>query len=482
MQSNLNLLSLQLKITQKMSIQKASTKGKALRINLQEDIYGCFAEIGAGQEVAANFFKAGASSMTIAYTQSAYDMKVSDGMYGQSKRYVSEERLMMMLYTEYETLSFRLPDKKEDCRFFAFCNTVESLNYAKTNQGQGWIGIRFQLEKGGEPNDIILHVRMYDKTNIEQQKALGILGVNLIHAAYFTNDKLDDFLDDLVENLSRDRIEVDMLRVTGPSFKTFDNRMAALNLVKKGMTEATMFDEKGNTLQPSDELYKRNILLFRGRFRPLTKVHEDIIENAKRQFIQEKGIKEENLSVIIELTIKGLTYEHGISVEDFMDRASLLNSLGYTVMISNFYRHYRMVEYLSKVNRNQWIGLAINVFNLETIFKESQYTDLDGGAFQGLGTGFSRNVQMLVYPGLNEKEELITLDRVQVEPHLKNLLQFLKDNEKVSEIQNYDEEILHVYTADILQRIQNKDKSWENDVPAGVAKAIKSLKLFGYKD
>lgn len=464
-----------------MSVQKATTQEKALKINLTENIYGCFAEIGAGQEVAANFFKAGASSGTIAYTQSAYDMKVSDGMYGRTKRYVSEERLKMMLYTEFETLNFRLPEKKKESRFFAFCNTVESLNYQKSNQGHGWIGLRFQLKEEEEPNDIILHVRLHDKTNIEQHRAIGILGVNLIHAAYFTNDHLTEFLDDLMQGLTRDRMEVDMLRVTGPSFKDFDNRMAALQLVKKGITDATLFDANGNTLQPSDELYKRNILLFRGRFRPLTKVHEDIIENAKRQFIQEKNVREDNLSVIFELTIKGLTYEHGVSIEDFMDRASLLNSLGYTVMVSNFYRHYRMVDYLSSVNRNEWIGLAINVFNLETIFKESQYTDLPGGLFQGIGTGFSKNVQLLVYPGLNAQNQLITLDKVTVEEPFRHLLHYFQDVKKLTAIQNYNEEILPIYTSDILEKIKIGDTGWEEDVPSGVAKAIKSLNLFGYK-
>lgn len=463
-------------------MNKISTNNKALRINLTEDIYGCFAEIGAGQEVAANFFKAGASSGTIAYTQSAYDMKVSDGMYGLTKRYVSEERLKMMLYTEYETLRFRLPEKSENCRFFAFCNTMESLNYQRTNQGHGWIGLRFQKEIGAEPNDIILHVKMHDKTNLEQQKTVGVLGVNLVHAAYFSNRDIDCFLDDLMENLSRDKIEIDMLRFSGPNFKSFDNRLVALHLVKRGITDATLFDSESNTLQPSDELYKKNILLIRGRFRPITKVHQDILENAKKQFILENNIDEANLEVIFELTIKGLTYEEGISEEDFIDRASLLNSLGYTVMISNFYRHYRMVEYLSVVNRNQWIGLAVNVANVETIFNESQYTDLPGGIFQGLGTGFSRNVKMLVYPSLDENKHLKTLDNVQILSEVKGLLNYLKDNGKISAIRSFNQELLSIYPGDVLAKIQKGDACWKDEVPLEVYNSIRELKLFGYSD
>ena len=216
--------------------RRLTTEEKALKINLTSDIYGCFAEIGAGQEVAANFFKAGGSSGTIAYTQSAYDMKVSDSMYGEASRYVCEERLLTMLGTEYETLKYRLPNKYKEARFFAFCNTVESLNYHKTNQGQGWVGIRFQLDLEAEPNDVILHIKMHDNSHKAQQEALGILGVNLVHACYFHHDDLNEFLTSLVHRLPRDRMEIDMMRVSGPDMDNTDNRIIALNLVKRGIT------------------------------------------------------------------------------------------------------------------------------------------------------------------------------------------------------------------------------------------------------
>jgi hypothetical protein len=321
--------------------RRLTTEEKALKINLTQDIYGCFAEIGAGQEVAANFFKAGGSSGTIAFTQSAYDMKVSDSMYGEASRYVCEERLLTMLDTEYNTLKFRLPNKYKESRFFAFCNTVESLNYHKTNQGQGWVGIRFQLNLEAEPNDIILHIKMHDNSHKAQQEALGILGVNLIYAAYFNYTNLDELLDNLVHRLPRDRMEIDMLRVSGPDFEHFDNRVIALNLVKRGITDATMFDLCGNVLQPATALYKQNILLMRGRFRPVTKVHIDMIEKGKMQFLKEEGVDPEKLQVIFELTLKDLTAEGKISIKDFIDRAELLGSLGYTVMISNYLKHYK---------------------------------------------------------------------------------------------------------------------------------------------
>ena len=282
--------------------RRLTTEEKALKINLTSDIYGCFAEIGAGQEVAANFFKAGGSSGTIAHTQSAYDMKVSDSMYGAASRYVCEERLNTMLSTEYDTMKKRLPEKFKESRFFAFCNTVESLNYHKSNQGHGWVGIRFQLGLEEEPNEVILHIKMHDISHKAQQESLGILGVNLIHACYFHNLDLNEFLKNLVHRIPRDRIEVDMLRISGPRFENVDNRIIALNLVKKGMTDATMFDLDGHVLQPATALYKKNILLMRGRFRPVTKVHIDMIEKGKEQFLLEESVNEEKLSVVFELT------------------------------------------------------------------------------------------------------------------------------------------------------------------------------------
>ena len=272
--------------------RRLTTEEKALQINLTSDIYGSFAEIGAGQEVAANFFKAGGSSGTIAFSHSAYDMKVSDSIYGKASRYVCEERLDTMLDTEYNSMYNNLEDRHENTKFFAFCNTVESLNYHKTNQGQGWVGIQFQLNPNTPPNKIVLHVKMHDQSNRAQQDALGVLGVNLIHAAYFhTDGNLDYFLNSLVHRLPRDRMEIDMLRFDGPDFMHVDNRILALNLVKRGLTEATMFDQDGNVLQPATALYKKNILLMRGRFRPVTKVHIDMITAARNCYLAEEGIE-----------------------------------------------------------------------------------------------------------------------------------------------------------------------------------------------
>jgi hypothetical protein len=461
---------------------RLTTEDKALKVNLTPDVYGCFAEIGAGQEVAANFFQAGGSSGTIAYTISAYDMKVSDSLYGEANRYVCEERLLTMLETEFETMKYRLPEKQKTARFFAFCNTVESLNYHKTNQGQGWVGVRFQLSLDSPPNDIILHVKMHDNSNRAQQEALGILGVNLVYGCYFLNHDLDLFLANLVSRLPRERMEIDMMRVSGPDFQNTDNRIIALNLVKRGITDSTMFDLCGNVLQPATALYKKNILLLRGRFRPVTKVHIDMIERGKEQFLQEHGVKAENLSVVFELTLKDLTADGKILDKDFVDRAELLGSLGYTVMISNYLKHYKMVDYLATIARGNLMGVIVGVYNLHTIFDERYYDNLPGGLLEAFGRGFGHKVKMFVYPAINvETGDMYTLDNLKIPRKLSGLMNYLKDNNKIEEISNFDTKLLHIMSDDVLMKINAGSAAWEEDVPEEVAKAIKFFELFGYE-
>jgi hypothetical protein len=462
--------------------KRLTTEEKALKINLTDDIYGCFAEIGAGQEVASNFFKAGGSSGTIAFSQSAYDMKVSDALYGEASRYVCEERLTTMLQTEFETMKGRLPEKYSEARFFSFCNTVESLNYHKTNQGHGWVGIRFQTEIGGPTSDVVLHVKMHDNSHKAQQEALGILGVNLIHACFFQYKEINQFVQSLLHRLTRDRVEIDMVRVSGPAFEGADNRILALNLVKRGMTDATMFDLTGNVLQPTSALYKKNILLMRGRFRPVTKVHLDMIEAGKKQFMEEEGVTEDNVQVIFELTLKDLTADGKISDKDFVDRAELLGSLGFTVMISNYLKHYKMVDYLATIARGKMMGVIVGVYNLHTIFDERYYDNLPGGLLEAFGRGFGHKVKLFVYPANNvENGDLYTLNELRIPAHLAGLLQYMKDNNKIAAIEGYDPKLLHILSDDVLSKIRAGVSTWEEDVPMEVVKAIKYFELFGFK-
>ncbi len=462
---------------------RLTTEDKALQVNLNTEIYGCFAEIGAGQEVAANFFKAGGSSGTIAYTHSAYDMKVSDSMYGETSRYVCEERLITMMDIEYKNLTSRLSSRNTESKFFAFCNTVESLNYHKTNQGKGWVGMRFQLDVAAKPNDVIIHVKMHDNGHRAQQDALGILGVNLIHACYYNYNNLDDFLTALVQRLPRERVEIDMLRFSGPDFESVDNRVIALNLVKRGITDATMFDLSKRVLQPATALYKKNILLMRGRFRPVTKVHIDMIERGKEQFLKENEVDEENLRVIIELTLKDLTADGKISDQDFMDRVDLLSTLGYTVMITNYLKYYKMIDYLSGIAKGKLLGVILGVYNLANVFEENFYSNLSGGILQAFGTGFGHNVKLLVYPAINvENGELYELSNFRTESNLKGLFDYMVDNHKLVAFNNYNTKYLYILSDDVLSKIKAGASSWEEDVPNEVAKAIKFYELFGYKE
>jgi hypothetical protein len=374
-----------------------------------------------------------------------------------------------------------LPNKHKEARFFAFCNTVESLNYHKTNQGQGWVGMRFQLGLQEKPNDVILHIKMHDNSHKAQQEALGILGVNLIYACYFHNHDLDEFLASLVHRLPRERMEIDMLRVSGPDFENVDNRVIALNLVKRGITDATMFDVSRNVLQPASALYKKNILLMRGRFRPVTKIHIDMIEKGKEQFLKEEGIDEDNVRVVIELTLKDLTADGKISDKDFVDRAELLSTLGYTVMISNYLKHYKMVDYLSTIARGRKMGVLVGIYNLQTIFDEKYYDNLPGGLLEAFGRGFGHNMKMFVYPANNvETGDIYNLSNFQTPSNLVGLLQYMKDNNKLAEYEAYDPSLLHIMSDDVLAKINAGASSWEEDVPFEVVKAIKFYELFGY--
>ncbi|HTO37264.1 MAG TPA: hypothetical protein VL021_02490 [Brumimicrobium sp.] len=458
---------------------------KTLKINLQSDVYGSFSEIGAGQEVVANFFRAGGSSGTIAFSRSAYDMKVSDSIYGKAARYVSEERLRTMLNHEFDEVTKSLDYRKEYTRFFAFCNTVESLNYHKTNQGHGWIGIRFQSKPNTRPNNIILHVKMHDQSNTAQQEALGILGVNLIYATYFNiEDNLDKFVDSLVHTLPKDRIEIDMLNVEGPDFEHFDNRMVALTLVKKGITEATMFDQTGRVLQPADELYKKSIILIRGRFRPVTKVNIDMLERTRECFYKEEGVEKKNVREIFELTLRDLTSDGKIAEKDFIDRTELLGALGYTVMISNYLKYYEVVDYLSEVSRNYKIGVLLGIYNLNNIFNEEFYSELNGGILEAFGKGFGRNSKLYIYPAINYKTgELFEFKDYKVPENLEGLLKFMIDNDKIEGLTKFEYELLKINADEVLEKIQTHqdDDTWDSDVPDRVAKAIKFMRLFGYQ-
>ncbi|HVS94697.1 MAG TPA: hypothetical protein VHB54_22150 [Mucilaginibacter sp.] len=462
------------------------TKQKALTINLDPRIYGSFAEIGAGQDVAANFFKAGGASGTIAKTMSAYDMTFSDAIYGvlQVRRYVSEARLISMLDHEYGLLIERLSALRGDkTTFFVFSDTIAALNYHKTNEGHGWMGVRFQLEPNGPYNDVVLHVKLLDNDNNLQQQAAGILGVNLMYACFYYNEIPSVFLLSLMDDLSRDRIQIDMIRFVGPAFSKVDNRLMSLHLVKYGFTDAALFGPDGKNQQPSEVLYKKHIVVIRGRFRPVINVHMDMVTTGVRQFSQEPDVDANNVVVIAELTLQALKERDAdqnadIDEKDFLDRVDILCSLGQTVLISNFHEYYKLVSYLSKITKLK-IGVVLGYPNLEYIFSEVHYQDLPGGILESFATLFSRKVKLFIYPTLRNGVIMNCL-RFYPPPHLIDLYRYLIANNKIEDISHYKEKNLHVQTDNVLKLIKEGAKEWEDLVPPEVASIIKERCLFGY--
>lgn len=462
-----------------------SIKSKALRINLNENIYGTFAEIGAGQETVRNFFRAGGASGTIAKAMSAYDKDFSDAIYGveDDKRYVTEARLKKMLSHEINLIEERITrDKHPNKLFFSFANTVATIDFAKQYKGHGWIGIRYQVDPEEDYNEISLHIRFHENDARLQQYTLGILGVNLIYGAYYKYDNAKKLLRYLYDHIDKDQIEIDTINFSGPRFEQVDNRLMSLQLVKNGMTDAVMFAPDGNNVLPAKILYKKNILALRGSFRPVTNVNMDMYKRSLELFLKEKKVSEENTEVIFEITLSNLRAEGEIDERDFMDRAELLCSLGQTVMISNFQEYYRVVEYFSRYTKER-MGLAMGVNNLVDIFDEKYYRHLSGGILEAFGKLFFKDLRVYLYPFKDpETGELITSDNLKVHPRMKELFKFFKYNGKVVDIENYNPEILDVFSREILQMINDGKSGWEEMLPERTAVMIKEHKLFGYKE
>ena len=459
------------------------TNEKALRINLDRLAYGTFAEIGAGQEVARWFFRVGGASGTIAKSMSAYDMTVSDAIYGSCSRYVSQQRLESMLDHEFNLLLERLASKRGDnTKFFAFADTVAAQSFTKRDDCHGWMGVRFQTQPQSEPSEIIIHVRLLDKDNLAQQEALGVIGVNLLYRAIYLSEHRESFVPSLIESLTPDRVEVDMIKLSGPAFKLVDNRLITLQLVQHGLTSAAMFNPDGNVVQAADVLYRKPILVERGSFRPVTKVTIDMINCAQTQFIQEPLVQGEPPVVLLEMTLKNLLDHGQLDPMDFLDRVDLLASLGKTVLISNYAEHHRLAAYLRRYTKKM-TGIVLGIPTLREIFDEKYYTDLDGGILESFGRLFKNELKLYVYPQLDaESDTLITADNLSVAPHLRHLYNHLLENHSIESLRDYDASVLPVTSSNVLERIQANDASWVNMVPVEVAEIIKQRHLFGWND
>ena len=462
--------------------QIPSIKDKALRINLNENIYGTFAEIGAGQETVRNFFRAGASSGTIAKAMSAYDKDFSDAIYGEEAdgRYVTESRLRKMLTHEINLVEQRLSrDKHPNKLFFSYANTVATIDFAKQFKGHGWVGIVYQVEPDEDYNEIILHIRFKENDAKLQQETLGILGVNLIYSAFYKYNDPKKLLRYLYDHLDKDQLEIDTVNFSGPRFANVDNRLMSLQLVKNGMTDAVMFGPDGKNILPAAVLYKKNILALRGSFRPVTKVNMDMYEESYNMFIKENKVVEDNTFVVFEITLSNLKAEGEIDERDFLDRAELLCKLGKNVMISNFQEYFKVVEYFSNYSKAR-MGLAMGVNNLIEIFDEKYYRHLSGGILEAFGKLFYRDLKVYLYPMKDNNGNVITSENLKVHPRMKELYKFFKFNGKVIDIKDYDEKNLDIFSRKVLKMICRGESGWEDMLPEGTADIIKKEKLFSY--
>ncbi len=459
----------------------ADTLQKALRINLDPRWYGTIAEIGAGQEVARWFFRAGGAAGTVAKSMSAYDMAVSDAVYGKSDRYVSLGRLQAMLDKEFQLNVDRLATERgDDTAFFAFADTVVARSYGGNAECHGWMGVKFQSHPHDEPSQVILHVRMLDAEAALQQEALGVVGVNLLHAAFFLHHEPETLVESLLDRLTTGRIEIDMIQLKGIEFRSVDNRLMALKLVQLGLSGAAMFGPDREVLQPSEVLRKKAILVERGSFRPPTVVNIDMLESAREKFEADPEVAGRDVLVLTELTMANLLA--GVSEvdrRDFLARAELLAACGMTVLISDYVDYHRLAAYLAWRTDGR-IGMVMGVPSLIDLFNEANHAHLAGGILESFGRLFKSGLRLFVYPMLRDGE-VTTVNNVTVGEDLQPLYDYLARRGSFVDLDNYKPDYLPILSRDVLQRIAAGDERWETMVPAEVGALIKKRSFFGYR-
>lgn len=463
-----------------MSRLTQTTISKALEINRDPKIYGAFAEIGAGQEVARFFFQAGQASQTIAKTISAYDMIYSDEIYGKesSGRYVCESRLVKMLEKEFHLLHRRLDQTRgAKTTFFAYANTVATGDQKK-RFCHGWMGVRFQKTPLGPHNDILMHVQMLDKYRLQQQEALGILGVNLVSAAFRAIEKQEDLIPALVENLRDGQVSIDMIRCSGPDVQHLSNHLLNLELVKRGLTQAILFGPDESILSLSDHLFQKSLVVERGHFKPVTNTHLQLIDKAqahfKSRFPDSKGAP---LS-LFELTMQSLKTGDEISEKDFLERVRALAATGHHVLVSNFFLFYRLKQFLRGFTQNP-IGVIVPANHLSRLFDPAHYANLEGGMLEGLGKFLDPQTSLFVYPH-KTKDLCTTAQSFFPEKSLLPIYQYFRQQNWIIDLAGCDEADEYIHSEQVYAMLNAKpqDPAWEKLVPEKVAQLIKRDRLF----
>lgn len=455
------------------------TDQKTLEINLDDKVYGTFAEIGAGQEVARYFFKAGAAAGTIAKTMSAYDKVYSDQIYGveESGRYVCESRVYKMLEHEYELMETRLSDHRPDTKFFVFADSVSAINYSRTIKGHGWMGVRFQLSPDGKTNDFILHVRMLDNNANLQQQAIGRVGVNMVYACYYLHHDMDVFVQSLMDGVEG-RVIIDMIHLEGPDFENVDDRSLILKLVKHGLSRIAVFNENGRSVHVSEFLYKKSVMVVRGHYRPPTLVSVDVFKKSYRQFCQDVNCGIDKADLLAELTIDSLKMNGEIDEEDFLNRVDLLNALGHHVVVSNYQKHDTLITYL-KDYKVEEVGLLIGVRELEDVISSKFEKNVEGALLSAMGELFTKNIRIYTYPAFGQDGEIITASNMPVPEGIKFLYKYLLDSQHIVEVEDYDASLLNIFGWKVIDLIQKGDEKWIEMVPPAVSSLILRNSMYG---
>ena len=467
------------------AISSRSTLEKALRINLDEKKYGTIVEIGAGQEVARHFFKSGAAAGTIAKTMSAYDMKFSDAIYGvqEDRRYVSKGRVYAMLEKEFALILERVgKSRSRTSRYFSYAATVAAKSYKGNNECHAWCGVRVQMYPGAKPSDVVLHVRMRDENAERQQQAMGVFGVNLIYAVYYYFENAKAIIDSLTDNLEAGRIEIDAIEFRGPYFEEVDNHIINLHLIRSWKTRAVMFKPDGSVVIPAEMLYKKNVLTIRGSFRPVTRLNVDMIDQGLKRFTELDGVNVDNSVALAEISLNDPQgNDLMVAEEDLIARVCLLNSLGYSVMISDHTRYFSMRAYFRQFTKLQ-IGIVVGISNIRQIFDESTYVGVEGGILEGFGKLFPDNTRLLVYPEIDQAGEYVDFSNVMVPGNLRYLYRHLLENHFIFGIESSDHELFKILSRKVLKQLPNGRGEWEHSLPPGVAEEIIENGFFGYRD
>jgi hypothetical protein len=429
---------------------------KALSINLEASCYGTFAEIGAGQEVARWFLSAGAASGTVAQAISAYDKTVSDDTYGAGTRYVSKERLLAMLDHEYQLLLARLAkDRGAHTRFFVFADTIATRNYQGTNEQHGWLGVRFQAEQDGQPNQILLHINLGDPTAQLQQQAIGTLGVNLIYAAYHQRSSPADFLAGLFDDLSIERLEIDVLELSGPVFAGADSRLWCLDLLRTGMCHALVFnsngdsngDSKAQVVEGATPLHKRPLIVqrtLRGHPGPSA---DEAFQVARQNFLAEEISFDREPLAVIEVNTQHLDGPAASDNAELLVLIEQLAPLG-TVVVTDYAEAYQILNHFRRYTAAP-IRVIIWISMFVQLMEERLYPALPGAVLESFGRFLATDVTIYVAPlpreplvaalgGLPEGllrespgRNLITLDDLLPKPPLDYLFRYLRASGRV---------------------------------------------------